>query len=133
MPSLANITIKKNDGTTDIIWTGVAASSGDTVPAVWRSDTAASQQNARPTATMVAKPNGDKSARRVTVETRFPQAYTESTTGLVKVANVLPASFNIVVPSSMPQAQIDEAVSQTVNLLASTLFRDCLKAALSAS
>lgn len=133
MPSLANITIKKNDGTTDIIWSGIAASSGDQVPAVWRSDTAASQNNARPTAIMVAKSNGDKSARRVTIETRFPQSYTETTTGLVKVANVLPCSFNIVVPLSMPQAQIDEAVTQTVNLLASTLFKDCLKAALSAS
>jgi len=133
MPGLANVTIKKNDGTTDIVWTGIVPSSGDNVAAVWRSDTAATQNNCKPTAQMVAKPNGDKTAKRINLEFRFPQSYTESTTGLVKVANVLPVSMSFLVPQSMPQAQIDEAVSQTANLLASTLFKDCVKQGLAAS
>ncbi|DAD50928.1 coat protein [ssRNA phage SRR6049586_1] len=33
MPAIANITVKKNDDTTDIVWTAVQPSSGDGTPA----------------------------------------------------------------------------------------------------
>lgn len=38
MPTLSNITVKKNDGTTDVIYTGVAPSAGDKSPAVLRNN-----------------------------------------------------------------------------------------------
>ena len=41
MPSMASITVKKYDGTTDIVFDALSASGGDNSPAVWRQDTGA--------------------------------------------------------------------------------------------
>lgn len=39
MPTMANITVKKADGTTDIVFDAIAGSGGDTSAARWRQDT----------------------------------------------------------------------------------------------
>jgi hypothetical protein len=41
MPTMASITVKKADGTTDIVYDALAASGGDNSPAAWRQDTGA--------------------------------------------------------------------------------------------
>lgn len=41
MPTMANITVKKFDGTTDIVFDALSGSGGDGSPAVWRQDTGA--------------------------------------------------------------------------------------------
>jgi len=38
MPSMANITVKKNDGTTDATYTALTPSAGDKVSAQWRNN-----------------------------------------------------------------------------------------------
>lgn len=48
MPNMANITVKKADGTTDIVWTNKSPSAGDKVPAIWRSDTVGASVAFRP-------------------------------------------------------------------------------------
>lgn len=133
MPTMANITVKKNDGTTDIIWTGVQPSSGDGTPCLWRQEVASMHTAGKPTFALLSKYNGNRTARRLMAEFRHPQTYTNSTTGIVGVENILPISVSAVLPVSFPQILIDEAISQTFNLLVATLVKDCFKTGYAAS
>jgi transcriptional regulator of met regulon len=36
MPAMANITVKKADDTTDVIYVAISPSAGDKVPAIWQ-------------------------------------------------------------------------------------------------
>lgn len=127
MATMANITVKKNDGTTDIVWTAVQPSSGDGVAAIWRQEVSGMHTAGKPTFALSAKFNGNRTARRVTVEARHPQTYTNSTTGLIGVENILPISVSISLPVTFPQTLLDEAISQTFNLLVAALVKDSVK------
>lgn len=128
MPSMANITVKKNDGTTDIVWTAVCPSSGDGVPAIWRSETVGSAPAHYPALEMRTRYNGQKTARRVDFNFVYPQTATDSTTSLVSVVNRVPIQLSAAIPMNVPATVIAEAVSQAANLLASTLVKDAMKA-----
>jgi hypothetical protein len=132
MPSLANITVKKNDGTTDILWSGVAASAGDKSPAEWRSLTVGSAPAFQPTMKMVALDNGPKTARRVNVETTYPYT-TTGTDGKTYLAEKVVMTCSIVLPNGMPTTDSNEAVAQAMNLLASSLVKACMQAGFSAT
>lgn len=127
MASIADITVKKNDGTTDIVYTAMQPSSGDGVPAVWRSETGGTATAFKPTLSLSTRWNGAKTARRITAEYRYPQTATDSTTGLTNVVNVVPGSMSIVIPSTTPSSVSDEAVSQMINLLNSALIKGAFK------
>jgi hypothetical protein len=127
MPSLANITVKKNDGTTDIIWSGVAASAGDKSPALWRSATVGSAPAFQPAMKMTSRDNGTKSARRVDVEVTYPYT-TVGSDGKTYMAEKAIFTGSFLVPLGMPSADFNEAVSQGMNLMASTLVKDSFKA-----
>lgn len=127
MPSMANITVKKSDGTTDVVYTGVCPSSGDAVAAVWRSETGGTCAALKPTLTSVTKINGAKTARQVEVNFAFPWGVTDSTTGVTSVKNKVPMKFFAAVPMEIPDAVIAEAVAQGLNLLGSALIREVVK------
>lgn len=127
MASLANITVKKNDGTTDIVWTGVCPSSGDGVPALWRSETVGSAPGHKPTLELSTRYNGARTARRIDGKFIYPQIATDSTTGLTTVVNRVVANISMAVPDACPTTDINEAVSQMFNLLVSTLVKDSFK------
>jgi hypothetical protein len=128
MTSMASITVKKADGTTDITYSALTASAGDGVAAQWRSETAGSQVNAKPTLSMVSQYNGNRTARRIDLSFKYPQAVTDSTTSVVSVANTVPLSMSITIPLGVPDSIVAEAVAQATNLLHSTLIVDSLKA-----
>lgn len=128
MPSMANITVKKNDGTTDIVWTAACPSSGDGVAAIWRSETVGSAPAHYPTFELRSRYNGQKTARRMDGVFVYPETATDSTTSLVSVVNRIPFQFTAAIPQGTPSAVINEAVSQFANLLASTLIKDANKA-----
>jgi len=123
---MANIVVKKADGTTDITFTALTPSAGDNVAAQWRSESASSQNNGKPLATLVSKWNGDRTARRLNFEFRYPQTATSTVDSLTKVVNFVPVSFSIAVPSGCPDTIVAEAVAQATNLLVSTLVRSSL-------
>lgn len=131
MPSMANITVKKNDGTTDIVWTGVCPSSGDGVPAIWRSETVGSAPAHFPMLELRSRYNGQKTARRMDVNYVYPEIATDSTTSLVSVVNRIPFQLTAAIPQGVPATVIAEAVSQFANLLASTLLKDSFKSGFS--
>jgi hypothetical protein len=128
MPALADIIVKKADGTTNITYTGVVPSAGDKTPAVWRSNSVGAAIGQRPEFRMVTSPNGDNSARRFVCNYSFPSLYTDTSTSRVNVAQRLNFTVSGVVPVDMPDTDISEAISQGFNLVASALVVSSAKA-----
>lgn len=124
---MANITVKKADGTTDIVFTALTPSAGDNIPAVWRNENAALPAGGRPVASLLTKWNGPRTARRSEFSFSYPVTYTDTTTTLTKVAHKIPFTVSCVVPQEVPDATIAEAVHQASNLLVSVLMRDSIK------
>lgn len=132
MAAAANITVKKNDGTTDIVYTSISPSSGDNTPAVWRSQTIGSAVSHQPEL-RVSAGNTGKNARRVRGTFMYPQISTNTTTGVTSVVNKAFGSFEALEPRDMSAADINEFASQFANLIASALMKQCLKEGVSAS
>lgn len=133
MPSIANITVKKNDGTTDVTYTGVAPSSGDGTPAVWKNQTVGNAPSHQPEFRLMGKEAKNGAARAARSTFVYPQIATNSTTSITSVVDKAMADTNWNFPKGMAQSDINEFVSQYANLLVSTLVKDCVKSGYSAS
>lgn len=127
MPSMANLTVKKNDGTTDVIYTAESPASGDRSPAIWRNNTVGSAAGHRPELRMTARSNALGTARRLDVSFVWKQTATDSTTGLTKVVNMIPFALTAPIPADMPATDVNEAVSQFFNCLNSATVKDAFK------
>jgi hypothetical protein len=125
MPTMAAITVKKRDGTTDIVYDIKSASAGDGTWASWRQDTAnTNPYAARPTLLSRVSESG-KGIRRVDVVYNYPYYYTDSTTSQV-VVSPLAVSFKngvMTVPQGIPTTFIEEASYQFSNLMNSTQLK----------
>lgn len=126
MPSMAAITVKKNDGTTDQIWTNVQASGGDKSPAIWRNQSVGPAPTFMPEMRMSSKPNGDGSVRRLEGQVDWKQSAL-GTDNITRKVNVGYIKFEVVVPQGMITADLNEFASQASNLLGSALFKSCIK------
>lgn len=127
MPTMANVTVKKADGTTDIVYTALTPSSGDKVAAQWRSETAGLSAALRPTFEMQTQWNGPRTARRVLISGQYPHTVTDSTTSTTTVKARIPFSATFAIPAEIPDTAVAEAVSQLSNLMSNTLVRDSIK------
>lgn len=132
MPNMAAITVKKNDGTTDVVYTNVAASSGDKTPAVWRNNTVGTAAAHRPELTVSSQSNGPRTARRLLIKGVYPTLVT-GTDGKVSVADRFIFEATAVVPQGMPDTDVNEGVSQMCNLMASALMKDQIKSGYAAT
>jgi len=133
MPALADIVVKKADGSTDVTFTGVVPSAGDKTPAVWRSNSAGGAIGQRPELRLQSSSNGDGSARKMVANFSFPSLFTDTSTGRVSVDKRLNFTLSVAVPVEMPDADLAEAVEQGMNLCHATLIKSCLKAGYSAT
>lgn len=128
MPAMADITVKKNDGTTDFVYVAKSPSAGDSVPAVWRGDAAtASYAGLKPEIRMVSKWNGARTVRRVELTGVYPSVVTDTTTGAQSALGRVIIEVNVAAPQMLPQGDIDEAVSQILYLASTTLAKSCFK------
>jgi hypothetical protein len=75
---------------------------------------------------MTSRSNADGSGRRIDVSMVYPSTVTGSD-GKVSVANKLPISVSALVPMGMPTIDVNEAVSQLLNIMADTLVKDSFK------
>lgn len=133
MPQMADITVKKNDGTTNIVYTGVSPSSGDGTPAVWKSQTVGTAPAHQPEFRLSAR-EAAKGAKRALRGTYFyPQIATNSTTTLTSVVDRASGDFNVNIPKGMAQGDINEFAAQFGNLVVSSVIQACLKSGYSAS
>jgi hypothetical protein len=126
MPTMANITVKKADGTTDIVYDAVTASGGENSPAVWRQDTGAPASlppGLRQTLKVSTKWNGPKTARQLIFEFSYPYAVQDTTTTLYAAKDKVLFTGIITIPQSIPNTLLAEACNQGPNLIASALFK----------
>lgn len=123
MAALADITVKKADGTTDIVYTGVVPSSGDKTPAVWRSNSVGSALAFRPELRLMTELTAKNTGRRFTATFSFPSVALDTTTSRSSVAQRGNFTLTGVIPLDMPDADVREYVYQGFNLLASALIK----------
>lgn len=126
MPSMADITIKKNDGTTDVTYTAVVASGGDKSPAVWRNNSATGYPGQRPELRISSRNNGDNTARRVEGAFTYPSVYTDTATSTTKVGARANFQFTAIIPGTLPDSDASEFGAQIGNLIAAALVEDVL-------
>ncbi len=130
MPSMASITVKKNDGTTDIVYDALAGSGGDSSPAAWRQDTGAAAGlpvGLRSSFKVSSKWNGPKTARQLAFEYVMPYAVQDSTTTLYSAKDRVVLTGVVTMPQAIPASSLNE-VAQGLNLLAATLIKQSVQA-----
>lgn len=132
MPSIANITVKKFDGVTDIVYTVQQPSAGDNSPAVWKCETVGTVLAGRPTLSLTARNNGTKKARRLTASFIYPKVRTDAQAQTV-VNGGASGDASFLIPQDMTMAEIQEFSAQFTNALASALVKSCLVSGYSAS
>jgi hypothetical protein len=118
MPSQASITVKKNDGTTDITYTAQQPSSGDGVQAIWKSTSVGTAPVHQPELRVSARAlsNGKREVRYTYV---YPEIQTNSTTGATSVAYRERASAAFEIDTAAATLTTNEFVAQFANLIAS--------------
>lgn len=125
MPNMANIVIKKADGTTDVTYTAATPSAGDKSPAVWKNQSVGTVLAARPSFSLVSMDNGTKKARRLRSTFNWPKTRVD-TAGNVSVVGGASGESSHLIPQDMTPVEIGEYVSQYANLLASALIKASL-------
>lgn len=136
MPTMASIVVKKNDNTTDITYDALSASGGDSSPAFWRQDTGAVAGlpvGLRNTLRCSTQWNGPKSARQMKFNFVAPYAVQDSTTTLYSAKDRVVLDGIMTLPQGIPSTFLDEAASQCLHLLASTLMKSIAKSGYAAT
>jgi hypothetical protein len=126
MPDMADLTVKKADETTNIVYTKKVASAGDRTKALWKSTTVGTAPAHNPTLTLSSRSNADGKVRRIDHTYAYPQTAVASD-GSISIVNLFQGSGSCVVPQGMPQIDLNEAVAQYCNCLASALIKQCIK------
>lgn len=136
MPSMANITVKKFDGTTDIVYDAIAAAAGDGSAAFWRQDTGATAGmpvGHRPSLAVLSRWNGPRTARRVQGTFKAPYSVLNTSTNRYEVTDLFVLDFSAVIPQAIPATNINESAYQGGNLIGSLLLKSILAAGWSAT
>lgn len=128
MATVADIIVKKADGTTNITYTAIAGSAGDKSPAVYRSETSATMRSNRDVVTLTCQDNGPKTARRTSAKAVMPVARVVNT--VETVTDKVIGDISILVPNALTDAEINEKVEQLLNMFACPVFRATFKAGL---
>lgn len=121
-----NITIKKADGTTDVIYTGVTVSAGDNSPAVYRNSTVGTTLAERPSLLISSKSNGPKTARRVDVNYSWP-IMSQDSGGNKILSGRMTGSASVLIPQNQDTAVIKEQAFQFGNLMATAIVKAALE------
>lgn len=127
MPTGANIVIKKYDNVTDITYALVNAAGADGTVALWRAPALNGTVASQPFIESWSRWNGPKTARRVDFRYSYPQALTDSNTGLVVVRNLAVAQSSFLVPTQMDQASLNEFSVQFPRFCAVALVADAIR------
>jgi hypothetical protein len=125
MPQMADITVKKADNSTDIVYVAQSPSAGDSQPAVWRATAAGAAPAFQPQLKLWTKNNGPKTARRVYFEYTYPQTATDSTTTLTTVVNKEIFSGSCILPNEVPSTISAEFAAQFGHLMSAALIISC--------
>lgn len=124
MPNIADITVKKADGTTDITFSALNPAGGDGIPAIFRSQTVGTVPGHKPEIRISTK--GKTGARVMRLTARFPNVKTiDGVPTLVSPGSRFSSEFQL--DEKQDQVDIDEAAEQFFNVQASELVKSCAK------
>lgn len=126
MATMANITVKKADGTTDVVWTAQIGSSGDKTPAVWKNLTVGTMPAEQPSFSATSRSNGPGTARRLDLSFQWPMT-SQDAGGNKVVSGRAVGQASILVPQNQELAVIGEEVAQFFNLCASALIKQAAR------
>lgn len=122
MPAFSDITVKKADGTTNVVFTGVQRSAGEKSPALYQQMAGFNIASRRPSLSILAKPHGTRTGvRTIRMDGRYPIVVIEG--GMEKVVSVLLSGCVLEVPQSAPMTDVTEAVHQLLNAAASAAMK----------
>lgn len=127
MPAMANITIKKADGTTDVVYTQVNASGGDQRWALWRNNSVGTAPAHRPYLRTASRDTQDGRQREVNTEFKYTQVSTNTTTGVTSVVETAFGKAQFRIPKGMEAAPAKEFAFQFGNLMASAMMKAVLE------
>jgi len=115
---MANMTVKKADGTTDITYTALSPSAGDKTPAIWRSNTVGASVAQRPEFRATA--NQLVNNKRV-LKTNFVFPIVDAITNTVidYVTIVMESKISL----KATDVDVKEAVYQGLNLVSNALIK----------
>lgn len=123
MPTMANVTVKKADGTTDVVYTGTAGASGDS-PAVWYAPALGATQATRPEIRQISRSvPGKPAVKKIVTTGMMPYSVINSTTGVTTVEKRLLFRFEASPDMDVPATLLSEFAAQFANFLASTLHK----------
>lgn len=128
MPQIANIVVKKADGTTDITYTAVTPAAGSE-PAVWKSQSIGNSAGQQPELRCSSKGRVVKGIpyRDVVLTYKYPKSVSNSTTGEITISEGLSAALQIHVNQTLDSANLKEAAYQIGNLIASMLIKQSIE------
>jgi hypothetical protein len=126
MPAIANITVKKADNVTDVIYTAITGSSGDGQPAYWRVEDTTLPAAYRPSLMMKTSSTSKGDARVVNIKTLRPETYTDSTTGQKVRVRQASVSITLILPTESPDSELRETAAQAGNLFDSAHIQECI-------
>lgn len=132
MPQIADLTVKKNDGTTNVVYTAVVPSAGDRSPALWRSQSVGSAVSHQPNLSIVSRFNTARTARRVESTFNYPSIIT-GTDGITRVSNNMLFTTQGILPVEMATVDVNEAATQYANLMVTALVLSIMKTGFSAT
>lgn len=127
MPNMADITIKKADGSTDVVYVALSPSAGDKTPAQWRVEALGTVPGNRPQFQVSSKYSADRQARIVEGKLLYPETFTDSTTGIVATRLRETFQFTSIIRQDAADATTSEMVAQAANLIKSVLIQSVLK------
>lgn len=125
MPAIGNMTVKKADGTTDIIWTALSPSAGDKVPAIWRSQTVGSSVALRPEFRMWSFGNAGNTQRVIKTSLVYPVVQLDGTVS--KVIGYCTQTTETKLLLAATDADAGEVVHQGFNILALAATKAAVK------
>jgi len=127
MANMANITVKADNGTTDVVFTAVAPAGGDNTEALWSANSIGATKAAHPIFAMKARWNQKRNAKRVELRGDYPYSITDTTTSVVSVRNHLPFAASFLLPTDVPDTVVNEMVSVMGNMVVAALIRSAVK------
>jgi hypothetical protein len=118
MAQQTNITVKKYDGVTDVVYSAVLPAAGGNA-AVWRAPTLGTAMAHQPELRIRSTKNKAGTVQRVEAVVVYPEIIT-ATDGSKAIANRTIVSASVTNPTLMATAAVQEGIAQALHLLASS-------------
>lgn len=128
MPNMADITVKKADNTTNVVYVAATPSAGDKSAAVWTLNASSGTLSHCPRFELQTQDNGTGTIRQVRSKYSFPIVYTDTTTSQEVLLKSLGFDGIFYMPKELTTTAWNEAWAQLGNLLCSTLVRSAIQA-----